>query len=42
MTDRCCGNCRFALAVHDAPPGTLLCVSHPETPGEPRLVACPG
>jgi len=42
MDERCCGNCKFALPGHDLPAGTFVCVSHPEAPGEPKLVPCQG
>jgi len=38
MNDRCCANCRFALAVRNAAPGTLMCTSRPEAPGEPTMI----
>jgi len=43
MNDRCCANCVFALTLRNAEPGTLVCVTHPDTPGEPTRVApCDG
>ena len=43
MEERCCANCVFALALRNAEPGTLVCVTHPDAPGEPTQVApCDG
>lgn len=38
MEARCCANCVFALAVRNAGPEIFICVTHPDTPGEPILV----
>jgi hypothetical protein len=43
MNDRCCADCRFALILRNADPGTLVCVTRPDAPGEPTRVApCDG
>jgi hypothetical protein len=39
MDERCCANCRFALMLRNAQPGTLVCVNRPEALGEPTQVA---
>jgi len=42
MDEHCCGNCKFALAGHDLPEGTFVCVCHPEAEGEPKLMKSEG